>query len=306
VLGQAAARAAGVDRHMSKPVRRHRLLETVGELLGDGRTGRVPAAPAPVPLAAAAHAARPSRGIRVLVADDNEVNQMVIVGMLARHGIQAEAVADGVEAIEALRRERYDGVFMDCQMPRLDGYEATGRIRAGEGAGRHVPIIAMTAHAMEGDRERCLAAGMDDYLAKPIRAEALEAVLARWLGIGEEDEDTPDGDGSGEVLVDAERVRGFTADYPELLEQLLELFAEGTPPLLEELETAAARGDADALARAAHKLKGSCQNMGATAMAEACRRLERGEADAPEEVARLDALYGPTLDELRRLTPAPD
>lgn len=141
---------------------------------------------------------------RILLVEDNEVNRLVAEGMLKRLGVRTDAVGNGVEALAALERERYDAVLMDVQMPVMDGFEATGRIRnlkletgdsekhVPEGAVpvSKIPIIAMTAHAMQGDREQCLAAGMDDYLAKPILPKALADVLARWLPKAE-------GDGAG-------------------------------------------------------------------------------------------------------------
>jgi CheY-like chemotaxis protein len=120
---------------------------------------------------------------RVLVAEDNPVNQRVAVRMLERLGVGADVASDGREAIESFDRQPYDAILMDCQMPELDGFEATAAIRAREGHGRCTPIIAMTASAMRGDRERCLAAGMDDYLAKPVTIESLRTVLRRWLGV---------------------------------------------------------------------------------------------------------------------------
>jgi signal transduction histidine kinase/ActR/RegA family two-component response regulator len=122
-----------------------------------------------------------SRGTRVLVAEDNPVNQRVAVRMLERLGLQADVAKDGRAALRRLAAQPYALVLMDCQMPELDGFEATARIRAGERPDQHLPIVAMTASAMRGDRERCLAAGMDDYIAKPVRIEDLEAMLARWL-----------------------------------------------------------------------------------------------------------------------------
>jgi CheY-like chemotaxis protein len=116
----------------------------------------------------------------VLVAEDNEINRTVARALLARHGVQTHVACDGLEAVRMASEHGYAAVLMDCEMPALDGYAATARIRAAERDGR-VPIIAMTAHAMPGDRERCLAAGMDDYLCKPVQADELAAVIERWI-----------------------------------------------------------------------------------------------------------------------------
>jgi CheY-like chemotaxis protein len=117
----------------------------------------------------------------VLVAEDNPVNQRVAARMLERLGLTADVAKDGQAAILSLSRQSYALILMDCQMPELDGFEATARIRASESPDHRTPIIAMTASAMRGDRERCLAAGMDDYISKPIRIEELRTVLERWL-----------------------------------------------------------------------------------------------------------------------------
>jgi CheY-like chemotaxis protein len=124
-----------------------------------------------------------SRG-RVLVAEDNVFNQKVVVAMLATIGYRADVVASGAEAVDAVSRIDYGAVLMDCHMPEMDGFEATVEIRRREGSSRHTPIIAVTAAAIEGDRERCFAAGMDDYLSKPVSLEELDSALERWGGSG--------------------------------------------------------------------------------------------------------------------------
>lgn len=124
-------------------------------------------------------------GARVLVAEDNQINQLVISSLLDRRGFEVDIAANGQVAVDKNARQQYAAVFMDCQMPQLDGYEATGEIRRREGSQRHVPIIAMTAHTMKGDREKCLRAGMDDYIGKPVRSEALDEVLDRALALSD-------------------------------------------------------------------------------------------------------------------------
>jgi len=119
---------------------------------------------------------------RVLVVDDSPINQMVACGILKRLGYGADIAADGLEALEALQHTEYAAILMDCQMPRMDGYSATGEIRSREDGTRRIPVIAMTAGAIDGDRERCLAAGMDDYISKPVKPKDVEGALGRWVG----------------------------------------------------------------------------------------------------------------------------
>jgi PAS domain S-box-containing protein len=171
------ATKAGIEGFLTKPVGRLRLAHELGRLLGpddhapQGSRGR----PAP-PVSAVV-----DQGRRVLLAEDNKVNQLVAVRMLERRGFRVDLAANGREAVRMQAASPYDVIFMDCQMPELDGYEATAEIRSAEASGGHAQIIAMTANTLKGDRERCLAAGMDDYLGKPLSAHDLETVIARAL-----------------------------------------------------------------------------------------------------------------------------
>jgi two-component system sensor histidine kinase/response regulator len=253
-----------------------------------------------VPVAAPTPAgtAPPAPTARVLVAEDNPVNQLVIQGMLDKRGFASEIASNGRDALSKLERGDYAAVLMDVQMPEIDGFEATGRIRARETGDGHLPIIAMTAGAMEGDRERCLQAGMDDYIAKPLRPDQLDAVLERWLGRGEPSEQAA-APSAENGLVDAGRVLRFKTDYPQIVDRLVALFEDATPPLLQELSNAVHAGDDEAVRRLAHKLKGSCQNVGATRMAALCRALEEPDARAAPLADELSATYPPTLAEIR-------
>jgi two-component system, sensor histidine kinase and response regulator len=176
-------RVLGFTGSLVKPVRQAQLqsaLVTALETGENGQTSEVAVAPAFI---AEPEAAASFVGARVLLAEDNAVNRKVALRMLERLGIRADTVVNGREALAAIEERAYDLVLMDCLMPEMNGYEATGAIRTNEeGTGRHLPIVAMTANAMEGDRERCLASGMDDYIPKPVRVGELRTMLERWLG----------------------------------------------------------------------------------------------------------------------------
>jgi CheY-like chemotaxis protein len=181
--GDAAKYAeAGFAAYLTKPVRQRQLYGALAMLAGRFASRQMEQRPEP--LITRHLLAEAGRGkSRILLAEDNIVNQKVAQGMLHKLGLKADLVANGREALRSLEQIPYDLVLMDCEMPEMDGYTATTAIRATDSRvlNRQVPIIAMTAHAMDGDRARCLAAGMDDYLSKPVKPEALLAVLTKWL-----------------------------------------------------------------------------------------------------------------------------
>jgi PAS domain S-box-containing protein len=239
----------------------------------------------------------------VLIAEDNEVNQIVASTMLQQRGLRTHLATNGFEAVTMGAERRYAAIFMDCQMPGLDGYEATARVRA-QGASRETPIIAMTAHSMNGGRERCIAAGMDDYLAKPVRPDQLDAILAHWLP-----RLVPVALGAGAAAADPAATLDHTVvaglqdgfDYAALTE-LLAIFEQSTDDYLSGLEQAGAAGDADEVCRLAHQLKGSGAALGALALSDACRTLEQRAKQAavsPDEVRRLAEIAAASQSELR-------
>ena len=292
------ARKAGVEVVLSKPVRQSQLHDSLATMLGTStetlaeplRQGA-----GPPPHATPAAEVRQSLG-HVLLAEDYPVNQMVAIRMLERSGYRVDAVNNGREAVEALSNIPYAAVLMDVQMPEMDGYEATAEIRRREGSARHTPVIAMTADAMQGDREKALSAGMDDYIAKPVRHEELEAVLGRWITQPEQAPPTLD-------LAVLESRRGPQEDgEPDKLARIVGLFIDDVPLRLEELRLAADRGEAQIVEETAHMLKGGSGYMGAVHMAEICGEIQAlgASGDLSHAPELLDALEA----EFKRIRPA--
>ncbi|TXD41499.1 response regulator [Xanthomonas campestris] len=230
-----------------------------------------------------------ARDVRILLVEDNPVNLLVAQKLLGVLGFEADTATDGEAALSSMESTRYDMVFMDCQMPVLDGYAATRRWRAmeTESGGRPIPIVAMTANAMAGDRERCLAAGMDDYLSKPVAREQLDACLQRWLPrqalLPGPSTGAPSAD--AESAASAAQARALpileSGVIDELYEvagadtiRILQLFLEDAPGIIERLEAAASNRDSMQLRDLAHTLKSSSANVGAQALANAARRIE--------------------------------
>jgi CheY-like chemotaxis protein/HPt (histidine-containing phosphotransfer) domain-containing protein len=249
-------------------------------------------------------------GVPVLVVEDSPINQQVAVGTLELLGFRADVVGNGLEALEALEPGAYRAVLMDCQMPVMDGYRAAAEIRRREAGRSRIPIIAMTANAMSGTREQCLAAGMDDYIAKPVRLDELERVLARWLASSGALAPHRDGAGDepptpGDVLpvLDPAAIRALgrlrRPDQPDLVVELIDKLLQSTPLQLASLEQSAGSGDVATLRRTAHTIKGDAKYWGAGQVVAASEALERA-ADRPMvEVAPLIADLAAKLATLR-------
>ncbi len=243
-----------------------------------------------------------AQGLRVLVADDSRINQKVVSGVLEKMGFLADVVGSGEAAIEAWDRTPYATILMDCQMPGMDGYQATARIREREGPGRHTAIVAMTASALLGDRDKCLAAGMDDYLPKPFTPEDLARVMRRWTGAMVElpnpleavpaKVSSPATDAVGPL--DHAVVNDLRALGRAFLRDALRMFLSGTPARLASLAEAVARDDRAGVSEKAHSLRGSCAVVGARRMMELCAQLEEraGAPDGPVLVPLLEAVRG--------------
>ncbi len=282
-----------VDLYVTKPMRQSDLLRAL--LVAIGKPAETRAAESP---------AAPTRALRVLVVEDNAVNRRLAQALLERQGHSVSLASNGREALAALETSRFDVVLMDVQMPELDGLEATAAIRAREReSGAHLPIVAMTAHAMKGDRERCIAAGMDDYVAKPVRPAELYAALERTAGRTPEADPTAsaspplspeDGAEAGGVVFDSVDALGRAAGDPALLLELSRLFLQELPQLREEIDAAAGADDLQALAGWAHRLKGAAGNLGGRRVFALALQLEElalaGErAGAAKAHAQLDA-----------------
>jgi two-component system sensor histidine kinase/response regulator len=294
------ARQAGFVGYLTKPVRHDQLsncLRTVLGLSPPASEEHPTSTPAPAPPLITRHTlAETQSAPRILVAEDNLINQKLTVRMLEKLGYQSDVVENGQEALDAMARRSYVVLLMDCQMPVIDGFEATKLIRQREAAAResadagstlahHIPIIALTANAMHGDREHCLAAGMDDYLTKPLRKEDLKGLLDRWIpatassspvsavggaaGSGAADNAQP-----LPVIFDRDSMLRNIGGDRELLSQLIELFLQHYQSIMEKIRVALAGNDQGAIEQAAHLLKGTAGNLCAMEVVSAAGQLE--------------------------------
>jgi CheY-like chemotaxis protein len=293
--GSTRCRSLGIAHCLIKPVKQSELLDAIVATLG------VATAEGPGAQAVAPERFDHVTPLRILLAEDGLVNQKVAVSLLEQRGHGVTIANNGQEALAALDRESFDIVLMDVQMPTMDGFEATARIRQREEAsGLHIPIIAMTAHAMKGDRERCLAAGMDEYIAKPIRAkefyEVVEGMAADARGLPSQGPQSAD-----EEAIDRDRVLEYAGGSVETLNELVELFAVECPKLMKNIHDAIAHNSPSELQRAAHTLKGSIQIFTVKRPAEAVLRLETMGREG--NLAGAQEAWSALVKEIERLMP---
>jgi CheY-like chemotaxis protein/HPt (histidine-containing phosphotransfer) domain-containing protein len=265
----ARCRTLKIAAHLTKPVKQSDLLDTMLTILGE-RVAAQTAAVDSLPRAAA-------RRLRVLVAEDNQVNRRFVTRVLEKRGHSVSTVPTGrhaIEAIERLKPRSFDVVLMDVQMPELDGLSATERIRQAErSAGGHVPIVAMTAHAMAGDRDRCFAAGMDDYVTKPLHPHELVDAVERAVAPQRSARVAPGPAGSAPAF-DMGRARARLGGDRQLLREMIAIFRAESPATMTAIRKSTTSGDISGLRESAHALKGSLGTLGALQAFQAAQRLE--------------------------------
>jgi two-component system sensor histidine kinase/response regulator len=290
-------RAAGFGAYLVKPVRASLLMDALLTVWGarlESEAGEMVTRATLMARRGEPAQVEPGAGtllhVRVLLVEDNPVNQQVATAMLEQLGARVDVAADGKEALEQVALLPYDLIFMDCEMPEMDGYAATAEIRRREDGGRRIPIVAMTAHAMEGDRERCLAAGMDDYITKPVSPAAIGAVGRRWVRASGADRAAGPA-GRQPAALDAARIAQLRAALGRgngsQFRKLVETFLGDAGVRLGELRQCLNRKDAAMVRRLAHTLRGSCLNLGALGMTEVASALERASAQGDGAAASL-------------------
>jgi CheY-like chemotaxis protein/HPt (histidine-containing phosphotransfer) domain-containing protein len=277
-------RELGIRGYLTKPMSRADLLEALGTVLA-----MTPEEPGATEVVTRHTIAESRRSLRILLAEDNPVNQQVAVAMLVKRGHEVHVVSNGREAVEAITARDYDAVLMDVQMPEMDGFEATAALRAMP-QGRDLPIIAMTAHALSGERERCLAHGMTDYLAKPFKAHELFTLIERAsepaTATAAPSPPPPTPTSAPPVDLEGFRTMLREAGAEGALYSVLDTFVRHAPDRLAALATAAASGTGTDIAKAAHVFRGAAATIGARALAELLERIETTARAGNVEAAR--------------------
>ena len=263
-----------IARDISKPIRRNALADCLRSLLPSQL---------PTPRQLNLHGQRVEResfqGVHVLVVEDNRANQEVAIGMLERLGCDVRIAVDGIEALEAVAESHFDLILMDCHMPRMDGFEATRQIRAAAGPYSDITIIAMTANVQKSAMEQCHAAGMNDYLSKPVKLAVLRDMLNRWIEPEQSEAHAEPASTSrpklGNVVIDRNYLAELRDQIGNAADRMIAAFLEDLPDYLEQVQQALQAQDMDELARLAHTIKGGAANTGAGRLAQKAQQLER-------------------------------
>ena len=285
----------GIAAYLIKPIKQSDLLDGIMCILGKAKPSKSSVE------GPKCNCIKSDRSLKILVAEDNAVNQKLAVTILKKYGHLVTVVSNGKDAVDILNEQKFDLVLMDIQMPEMDGFEATAAIREKEkSTSEHIPIIAMTAHAMKGDKELCLESGMDGYVCKPIQPQNLFEAIAQLMDCSAGVECEPPLEATAMIDMSAlmKRVDGDT----DLLAELVELFIEDYPKLLSQIEEAMADGNAEELASRAHALKGSVGNFAAKSAFDAALRLEKLAREGNLEKAQ--EAYDKLMQEIHRLIPA--
>jgi PAS domain S-box-containing protein len=307
----ARCRELGFACYLTKPVKQSDLLEAILETLSagdedekgtegaEGQPERIPETNHASPVAEiASSASRPP--LRILLAEDNVVNQKLAIRMLEKQGHHVQLANNGKEALELWRQHSFDLVLLDVQMPEMGGFEATVQIRAREqDTGGHIPIIALTAHAMTGDQERCLQAGMDGYVAKPIQAKELFKEIEKFVPRSAAESGNASSERAAEEMVSKTALLARLDGDEELLREIVEMFLAGYPQMLADVRDAIKRGDGARLEHVAHSLKGAIGNFGVLSATDAALQLEvKGRM---KDLAEADKAYAILEEAVRQL-----
>lgn len=286
-------RAMGVDAMVLKPIKQSQLFDVILHLLAVQPCKSAENQEILIAELDPSSDSHPSVHLgHILIVEDNLVNQKVTTQQLKKLGYNSTVVPNGQEACHAMQRRSFDLVLMDCQMPVMDGYAATRQIRSMEQDGeRGTVIVAMTANAMESDRQRCLEVGMDDFISKPVRLASLKDVLQRHLGstAGRMEHRTGNGEARREHLLNLNALEALrnlrTEGEPDPLAEIIDLFLEHAPELISQIQHSAEKRRWELLAKGAHSLKGSCSNVGADQMCQICLKLEKAAGNQTREAA---------------------
>lgn len=284
-----------IDGYLSKPVQRKEIVRALGD-------NRAESDKAELELESSQQEGRLSfGGKRILIVEDNRANQQVVFAMLERLGCRAVVASNGSESLQLIAREHFDLVLMDCHMPEMDGYEATAQIRKLEGGDRQLPIVAMTANVQKGEAEKCLAVGMDDYLAKPLKLSTLSTVLSRWFDDGEYVIGKPakldriGEDSSQYDVLEATVLEELREQIGDALPTMVRIFLDDISVDICSLKEAVFEGDSKAIADMAHGIRGGASNFGAKQLVSICQRLE--DIGRSEKLAGAQELLGQLIDE---------